>query len=388
MTICRAIFQQAGPNGKPWVCNHSCSGGSPLSHWRAVHGTTEPETFEGTWFGAVFCSIDEYYQYHGTTPPMNYRTGYPFRSHPVRYPKAVVDAKIAEYGGKCGWSTDRCDEWTEKEIGNLPMLYTRDGGEVEADESEETPVFYMNAEASTDSDGEIIDAGANPTRPALPTSPQDHAFASCPPSPPPAGCTGPWEEFPKECAHHDEFHRIWVLEGQMPENSYEPHCQTYSLHQKQNSIATPEGSNVAEQQPLAVAPAFAPVSWGMQQPSDASSTLTEFAWALEYFHQPATPHGTLQGCLVPPSTPSHIQSYYGLEAQSPSGDLSHYYSSAHPTYAPCPPVYSQYQSPPVVSSGWSSQHTSSAPTRQPSPVRSDDEQVAVEALLGLGSSKP
>ena len=67
-----------------------------------------------------------------------------------------------------------------------------------------------------------------------------------------------------------------------------------------------------------------------------------------------------------------------------------YSDFAYPRYAPglaAGPSTNQYQYHPIVQSEWSSQHTSSVPTRQPSPTRSDDEKTAAEALLGLGSSK-
>ncbi|GJE92378.1 hypothetical protein PsYK624_085320 [Phanerochaete sordida] len=402
---CRALLQRAGPDGKPWVCNHPCTGGSPLSHWRTVHGTTEPEVFNGTWFDAYFCSMDDYFQFHGHAPPLNCKEGHAFRDQPVRHPKADIDKLIEGYGGRGGWSLEQHDVWIQKEIGYSGRVFDREGRadvlapvdeKVNRDEEEEeevdellddSPTFYMDGcDDELDTDETIEDE-------AFPIFPREQAYeyTSWPPPPPPAGYTGSWDDFPKACVHHKLFHQHWLVEGHTPEASYEIRKTAYNLLRAQLAASeTPDA--LLEDVPSLLGPASVPtmstMSWDVQsQPAPAQEPYNEFAWAM-YPSQSAAPSYVAQGYHAPPSTP-YFQPYFSGEVPLPTS--ASFYGASYSGYASgtvagptAGPSYPQYQYPATTaSSQWPSAYSSVEPSRQASPAHSDDERAAAEALLGL-----
>ena len=349
---------------------------------------------------------------------MNCKSGYKFSAGSQKYSGAVIDAAIAAYGGKEVSDLKKLDKWVKETLGYKPEIDPGNGGEVEDEEdedeleddaeSEETPVFYMDAEVSpspehheavdididdnetvSDDRCDYIPEGPSITRSPVPAMPGGYGLATWPPPPPPLGYAGPWEEFPKECAHHVEFKRLgWMVEDHTAEDSYEIHRQAYHDHQK--SLVPPQASPAIPQQHI---PSLIPPSWTAQQHAPAPS-YDDYSTLWESCSEtlPASPYAahyaTLspQGYFAPPPSHAYPQPYYMPEVQNPID----YSDFAYPVYAPGPVAGSsarQYQYPPAVLSGWSSQYTSPTSTRQPSPARSNDEKAAAEALLGLGSSK-
>lgn len=401
--ICRAILQNPGPDGKPWVCNHACSG-APQSHWRNVHGTSTPETFNGTWFNAYFCSMDEFYQYHGYAPPLNCREGFEPRAQPIHYPKDQIDKLVDAYGGRGGWTTAQFDDWVRRETGFCGQVYKRDGsddvfqtegeglGDDEVDELDESQTFYMPADAE-DSDDETIDEDFHPQKEVLDDDliprietlddelipeyekDRDFTYGTWPPAPPPAGYTGSWDMYPKTCVYHPEFRRLWLIEGHSPEESYEIRREAY--HLLHDPLVGPASQTLD-------AAAFDLPSWDVQpQLADASATYNEFAWAL--LPQPPSPTFAPEGYHAPPSTP-YSEAYYRAEVPDPAAVFA-YCQATYPAPAGDVSAFEQlqYHQPPSPQLQWQSAQSTAVPTRQTTPAPTADEQIAAEALLGLSA---